>query len=1165
VVRDRPPGLYLCNPFICGFFESRGSNLAALNTSSKVVERVMRAPWWLLVCSVVFGACRPTPQEEITADLVERNNRAVGLMGQFDFAAAVEAFDAIQTSAPAWPGARLNLAIALMNRQGTSDPARAEALLRDLLHVQAVARRARYSLGLLLVHEGREAEALPLLMEVANGDPPDGFAAYFVGQLRLAEAPAEALDWYRRAFTLQPLLRSAYYGAFLASRRSSREDEAAAMLSRFQALERHPQAIAAEFKYTRMGPLSEAITVDMPDSRPAATPSGPRFQRSTPLIADTAAWRRDGPPRSITAADIDADGPLDLFVADALDGQRPNAVLLGRPGLSAEARSAKVEDYFLDSAHPLAAISGVRAALWGDLDDDGLVDVVLCRPNGGTRLWKQASGGQWLDVTAASGIRFARTNIVDGALFDADHDGDLDVWLVNAAGPNELLNNDGGVRFRAIGATAGVSGDGRPSRGLAAADLDGDRDSDVIVIKESPPHDIFLNGRGWEYRRDEGAAAALAAAPISALVAGDFDADGDVELYTSGERGIERWRRDTSGSWRPERLAQPARADGGERLATADTNGDGTLELIASSGHGWAIYEPTSPGSDWAHVPAEDFGTAEAVPYVRVEPRSVSAAPLGWAVAQLDASSGPSVVGVRDDGAPMVWRPGSGRHAFLAMRFSGRDPSSDQRRSNVSGLGTRVALRAGSRWTAFDTTRLQSGPGQSLQPIAIGLAGAPRADFVAITWSDGVFQTELALDAGRLHAITETQRQLSSCPVLFAWDGSRYRFVTDVLGVGGIGFFERPGVYSTPYPRESVLLPDDVVPLSDHAYRLKIAEPMEEVTYLDRASLLAYDLPPGWQMALDERKAIAGPPPTGEPIFYREERLPARAVNDVGEDVTAALVEADLAAIGPAHVDPRFIGLARPYAVTLTFDREIGSGPGRPVLLIDGWVEYPYAQTVFAAWQAGAVYEAPTLEARDRDGRWHTVAREFGYPAGMPRRMTFPLPSLPSGATALRLRTSQEIYWDRIAIVYAESAPDVRRHALRLRSARLEAGGFARRTTGAQRAPFYDDLSRAPLADTRHPRGWYTEFGEVDPLIADEDAAVVIFGPGEEVSLEFAAPAAPAPRGWKRQLVLDARGWCKDMDLYTRDGETIEPLPGRDTAARTRLHARYNTRYASGY
>ena len=39
------------------------------------------------------------------------------------------------------------------------------------------------------------------------------------------------------------------------------------------------------------------------------------------------------------------------------------------------------------------------------------------------------------------------------------------------------------------------------------------------------------------------------------------------------------------------------------------------------------------------------------------------------------------------------------------------------------------------------------------------------------------------------------------------------------------------------------------------------------------------------------------------------------------------------------------------------------------------------------------------------------------------------------------------------------------------------------------------------------------------------------------------------------------------MDLYTRDGETVEPLPpgSRPTEARERLHARYNTRYLAGF
>jgi hypothetical protein len=281
--------------------------------------------------------------------------------------------------------------------------------------------------------------------------------------------------------------------------------------------------------------------------------------------------------------------------------------------------------------------------------------------------------------------------------------------------------------------------------------------------------------------------------------------------------------------------------------------------------------------------------------------------------------------------------------------------------------------------------------------------------------------------------------------------------------------------------------------------------------------------------------------------------------------VTARLRAADRLAVGPRALVPRFIGLAQPFSVTVTFDTPIERGPGRPVLLVDGWVEYPYAQTMFAAWQAGAAYAAPTLEARGADGRWQVVAREFGYPAGMPRQMAFPLPALPSGTTALRLRTSQEIYWDRIAVVHAEPLPDVTRVVLPLESAALEAVGFAKRTTGAQRTPQYDEARSLPLDDTRHPRGRYTAFGPVDELVAEEDGAVAIVGPGEAVTLSFVAPTTAPPEGWTRRLVLEARGWCKDMDLYTKDGETVDPLPGPDTEARRRLHARFNTRYAGGY
>jgi hypothetical protein len=288
--------------------------------------------------------------------------------------------------------------------------------------------------------------------------------------------------------------------------------------------------------------------------------------------------------------------------------------------------------------------------------------------------------------------------------------------------------------------------------------------------------------------------------------------------------------------------------------------------------------------------------------------------------------------------------------------------------------------------------------------------------------------------------------------------------------------------------------------------------------------------------------------------------------------VTASVGAADLAAAPVDDLDHRFIGLLKAEQVlSLSFDA--GASGKQPVLLIDGWIEYPYSQTMFAASQANVTYSAPTLEVRDRNGEWRIVYEQFGYPAGMPRQMALPLPNdLRADDTQpleLRIRTNMEIYFDRIALAFAEGCPQALRHELQPRQATLADVGFPKRTTGAQRQPAYDYEQRAPLWDTRHQRGLYTEFGSVQELIALHDDALTIFGPGEEIEMRFdASELPPLAKGWSRRFVLETRGWCKDMDLYTRDGETLEPLPvstpSLPPARREELHRRFNTRYQSG-
>ena len=68
--------------------------------------------------------------------------------------------------------------------------------------------------------------------------------------------------------------------------------------------------------------------------------------------------------------------------------------------------------------------------------------------------------------------------------------------------------------------------------------------------------------------------------------------------------------------------------------------------------------------------------------------------------------------------------------------------------------------------------------------------------------------------------------------------------MSDLLAVGGLGYLTTPGRYATPDPSENFLLPPGALAERAGGYSLKLTEPMQELTYLDRVALVAYDLPP---------------------------------------------------------------------------------------------------------------------------------------------------------------------------------------------------------------------------------------------------------------------------------------------------------------------------------
>ena len=1090
-----------------------------------------------VITAWLLSACQPSSPPFSEAEIAA-NNRGVGLMGQYRNEDARHVFAELLTARPDWLDVEVNLAIATLNRQQENDELVALEIVERVLENHPDHQRARYIAGLMRFYIGENERALVHFQTLREAVPDDAHLAYFTAQtLAQLGQPEAALALYQHAIEQDPYLRSSYYGAALILRQLGDAEAAREQLALYQRFANNPRAQLAEFRYTRKGPLAEALAVSLdPGPVRSERPSGELF--AAPIQLGVLAM----PSHSVTVttADLSGDGLQDLFVT-------------GGPGHGNQLWQQTAAG-FRSVPHPLVAIEDVMAVAWGDLDNGGDLEAYLCR-DGANSLRAAALG--WAPAAGSADVADA-TRCRDVAVFDADHDGDLDIFVVSD-GHNELFNNnlDGSFRRLSLEADPMLAGASVPSRQVLPVDLDGDRILDVIVLNAQPPHQVLHNDRLWQYRPADGFEHFIEA-PLVAVVAVDPTASGQQWLMTADQAGqVQVWQPDELGQWRAETLLTvPAPV---QSLLAMDLDGNGRPELLVQHAEGVGV---------WAFD-----GQTESL-----QLRFASAQPvLALTPIVMDATAGPALAVVVDEGpdqAPSLWLwpPGEGRYGFVSVQASGMTDAGEGMRSNASGLGTRLVARVDQRWSLVDQLDPHSAAGQSLQPVALGLGDGERIDFLKLFWSDGVLQTELALAPGPVHRISELQRQLASCPVLFAWNGERFDFVSDLLGVGGIGFFQQPGVYAEPRPWEFFVFPEGSIAPRDGRYELKISEPMEEIAYIDTASLHIHDLPPGWGVTLNERMYTgSGPMPDGAPVFYRLDSLrrPMRAINQRGEDVTAAILEQDHVAADPGPRDRRFLGrLAEDHVLTLEFDGVINPPGSQPVMVAYGWVEYPYSQTVFAAWQANADYRPPSLYAY-ADGHWQLVHKQFGYPAGMPREMSMSLEALPPETTALRLAGNWEVYWDRVAVVDAQPAPAEALYWQQpIIDARMAKTGFARRDTLTQQLPYYDYNDRSPFWDTMYPTGYYTSLGPVEPLVVEANNALAIIGPGEELHLGFAAPPPVTAEGWQRRVVLEVRGFAKDMDLYTLDGETVGPLPytdGVDSSQRESLHARFLKRFQGGF
>ena len=121
------------------------------------------------------------------------------------------------------------------------------------------------------------------------------------------------------------------------------------------------------------------------------------------------------------------------------------------------------------------------------------------------------------------------------ALGDVDGDGWCDVYLCGLGNANALFRNQGNWRFEDITAAAGVACPDQYSTGAVFADVDGDRDLDLLVNAIGGGTQLFLNDGHGRFTESTNSGLQRRFCATTATLA-DIEGDGDLDLYIANYR-----------------------------------------------------------------------------------------------------------------------------------------------------------------------------------------------------------------------------------------------------------------------------------------------------------------------------------------------------------------------------------------------------------------------------------------------------------------------------------------------------------------------------------------------------------------------------------------------------------------------------------------------------
>lgn len=289
----------------------------------------------------------------------------------------------------------------------------------------------------------------------------------------------------------------------------------------------------------------------------------------------------EGQDLAATFADYDNDGFQDLFVATT-----KGTIIYKNQG---DGSFSKVTDKTgLDNTGEVSKL------LFADLDQDGDLDMYVAEKGGANKFYRNNGDGTFTENAAAMGLAANQAGTRDMDFGDWDSDGDLDIVTLNETGHVQLLSNDRHSHFRDVTDSSGLQNPAYEGTAVAFGDYNNDGLLDILVAGGKGGKCSLLKNSGQKFSLDPSSnrlSNSLKGIDVRSAAFIDFDNDGHLDILVAGiskdnSSGIKLFHNDTTKGFSDVSYLLPKTAILAHCAKIGDFDQDGDEDIFLSSPSG---------------------------------------------------------------------------------------------------------------------------------------------------------------------------------------------------------------------------------------------------------------------------------------------------------------------------------------------------------------------------------------------------------------------------------------------------------------------------------------------------------------------------------------------------------------------------------------------------